>query len=140
MDIRPKWGRRRQRCEWSRKQGAEAKVQHLGCNCLVQCLYRAEVLKDCEKQQQQLLEVHSNLTTEMKGLMEENDRLRAGMKAAMEEGRRRDELVLKNKELQSARYFDKISNTNKLRQQWHEHLLIMGEVSLPADPHRQSIQ
>ena len=82
-----------------------------------------------------MAEMQAMLTVELKEVMEENERLQAAITAAMEEGRKRDDLVLKNKELQSARHFDKIASNNKLRQQWHEHLLIVEEVS-PLSPCR----
>lgn len=75
-----------------------------------------------------MLELQATLTQEVRDLMAENERLRGAVRTANEEGRRRDDLVLKNKELESAAHFDKINSTNKLRQQWHEHLLIMQEV------------
>lgn len=78
--------------------------------------------------------MQQELTKELKQLVEENKQLRAAIALAHEEGRKRDELVLQNKELQSERHFEKISSTNKLRQQWHEHLLIMQEVGAHPQP------
>jgi len=89
---------------------------------------RGRVLGDCQEEQEQMLELQATLTQEVRDLMAENERLRGAVRTANEEGRRRDDLVLKNKELESAAHFDKINSTNKLRQQWHEHLLIMQEM------------
>jgi len=89
---------------------------------------RAESLAEWQGRASEMAEMQERLTQETRELAEENGRLRAAMDLAMDEGRKRDDLVLKNKELQSARHFDKIGSTNKLRQQWHEHLLIMREM------------
>lgn len=92
-------------------------------------MVRAKTLEECELRHAEMVRVQKTLTEELKQVAAENERLQAAMSLAIDEGRKRDELVLKNKELHSARHFDKINNNNKLRQQWHEHLLIMKEVS-----------
>ena len=96
---------------------------------LTHLIARARALEDYEQEHQRMVAMHVLLTEELTQTTEENERLKVAIALAIEEGRRRDAFVLKNKELQSARHFDKIASNIKLRQQWHEHLLIVEEVN-----------
>ncbi|GIL86682.1 hypothetical protein Vretimale_11487 [Volvox reticuliferus] len=67
-----------------------------------------EVLAAMESQQREVLGA-------LRGATEEAAAARRALAAAQEEGRRRDGLVLKNQQLESARHFDRVAQDRELR-------------------------
>lgn len=71
---------------------------------------------------------NKELLKELLGLQRENSDLRSALHQALEEGRRRDSLVLRNKQLESARHFDRVAQDRELRIMQNEHLKQLEEL------------
>ena len=56
---------------------------------------------------------HAELLAALNTAHKEDRELRSALQAAMEEGRRRDGLVLRNKQLESARHFDRVAQVGR---------------------------
>ena len=64
---------------------------------------------------------HQELLSALKSASAERESLRAALAEAQKEGKRRDGLVLANRQLESARHFDRMGQDEELRRMQIEH-------------------
>lgn len=64
---------------------------------------------------------------------DENHHTRTCLSEAREEGRKRDGLVLRNKQLESARHFDRLAQDKELRQMQYQHNNQLDQVGYPIE-------
>lgn len=71
---------------------------------------------------------HVFFSSLLQAVENDNGHLRDCLALAHEEGRKRDGLVLKNKQLESARHFDRLAQDKELRQMQYQHDVQMDRV------------
>ncbi|GMH42998.1 hypothetical protein BSKO_10920 [Bryopsis sp. KO-2023] len=81
---------------------------------------------------------HCELVETLKKTEFESERLRQCLTLAREEGRKRDGLVLRNKQLESARHFDRLAQDRELRQMRYEHESNMGKRSMSQSRYEEA--
>lgn len=93
---------------------------------------RLRVLSESQVQVQKMSDQHQELLASLKEECETSRRLREALDEAFEEGRRRDALVMTNRQLESKRYFDRASQDKILRtlQGQHERAIKMKDLEL----------
>jgi len=69
---------------------------------------------------------HHELLAALKGAMSEHETLKKALEEAQAEGKRRDGLILANRQLESARHFDRAAQDKELRRMQVEHNRQMG--------------
>lgn len=101
-----------------RAQQAEQEARRLAAE---ETSAREAVLAESEEVLAQMEVQHRELLASLKSATDEAVTVRKALAAALEEGRKRDGLVLKNQQLESARHFDRVAQDRELRQMQSEH-------------------
>lgn len=63
----------------------------------------------------EMQKLHQELLQQLEELQEENAGVREALRLALSEGRQRDNLLLRNRQLESARHFDRVAADRELR-------------------------
>jgi DNA repair exonuclease SbcCD ATPase subunit len=93
---------------------------------------RVRTLEESQIQVKKMAEQHQDLLEELRKECDLSSRLKEALDEACEEGRRRDTLVMTNRQLESKRYFDRASQDKTLRtlQAQHERAMKMKDVEI----------